>query len=140
MASGLGKLEATYPRAMHSPPPTSDLGRVPGCPGRVTRAFQAPVPLRVPGGGPARTPLGEPGRVISIISGLWVSSSPLLQQWGRGVVVLVALILHPPPPERSQPSALETLGPLSCESGRGLVCELVFVLIVSCMLKPSHTL
>lgn len=94
----LGKLGATYPRAMHSPPPTSDRGWVPGCPGRVTRAVQAPVPLRVPGGGPARTPRGEPGRVISIISGLWVSSGPLLQPWGRGVVVLVALILTAPPP------------------------------------------
>lgn len=95
------------------------------------------MPLRVPGGGPARTLRGERGRVISIISGLWVSSGPLLWQWGRGVVVLVALIL---PPERRQPSALETLGLQRCESGRGLVCELVFVLIVSCMLKPSHTL
>lgn len=136
-AARLRKLGATYPRATHTPPPTSDQGPVPGSPGRVTRAFPAPVPLRVPGGGPERTPRGERGRVISFISGLWVSSGPLLQHWGRGVVVLVALIL---PPERSQPSALETLGPLRFEIGRGLVCELVFVLIVSCMLKPSHTL
>lgn len=122
---------------MHFPPLTSDQGRVLGYPGQVTRAFQAPVPLRVPGGGPARTLRGEQGRVISIISGLWVSSGPLLRQWGRGVVVLVALLL---PPELRQPSALETLGLRRCESGQGLVCELVFVLIVSCMLKPSHTL
>lgn len=111
----LGRLGATYPRAMHSPPPTSDQGPVLGSPGRVTRAFPAPVPLRVPGGGPERTPRGEQGRVISFISGLWVSSGPLLHHWGRGVVVLVALIL---PPERSQPSALEPLGPLRCESER----------------------
>lgn len=98
IAAGLGKPGATYPGAMRSPPPTSVHGRVPGCPGRVTRAFPAPVPLRVPGGGPTRTLRGERGRVISIISGLWVSSGPLLQPWGRGGVAPVALIL---PPERS---------------------------------------
>lgn len=58
--------------------------------------------LRVPGRGPARTQRGERGRVISVISGLWVSSDSLPRQWGRGVVVLVALILSPSPAESAQ--------------------------------------
>lgn len=58
---------------------------------------------------------------------------------------MVALIwstgrAHPGPPARNPPSPLETFGPPGWESGRGAVCELLFVLIVSCMLKPSHTL
>lgn len=48
--------------------------------------------------------------------------------------------IAPWPPARNLPCPLETFGPLSWESGRGAVCELLFVLIVSCMLKPTHTL
>lgn len=46
----------------------------------------------------------------------------------------------PRPPACNLPCPLETFGPPRWESGWGSVCELLFVLIVSCMLKPSHTL
>lgn len=95
-----------HPRAVHRPLfpcPLLQEARLQARPSQGIPALQARVPLRVPCGGPARTPARELGRIISIISRHWVSFGTLPRRWGRGVLAVVALI---PSAARARPGPL----------------------------------